>query len=88
MGYKKVEVQLYSLPRRKLLQQHTVAVGTCGWHGYNVTCAQVRSQKQSFLTQLKAVVGSQSPHFIYALHVEAIDESVQRTSVRPHMLAF
>ena len=33
MGYKKGEVQLYSLPRRKLLQQHTVAVGICGWHG-------------------------------------------------------
>jgi len=40
------------------------------------------------LTQLKAVVGSQSPHFIYALHVEVIDESVQCTSVWPHMLAF
>jgi len=33
MDYKKGEVQLYSLPRRKLLQQHTVAVGICGWHG-------------------------------------------------------
>ena len=33
MGYKKGEVQLCSLPRRKLLQQRTVAVGICGWHG-------------------------------------------------------